>query len=175
MTPPRSVKKVQLLIGRLVALNKFISCIGKCSMPLFRTLKNISNFEWTPKCQKSFEGLKACLLSPRVLSHPWENEDLFLYLGLTNLVVNDMQVREENGFQCLVYYSSKTLHDAKTRYLNVEKVTLTLVIASRKLRSYFQAHQIITLTYQPLWQILHKPDTLEHLVRWTIELWQFGL
>jgi len=75
-----------------------------------------------------------------------------------------MQVREENGVQCLVYYSSKKLQDAKMRYLNVEKVTLTLVTASRKLRSYFQAHQIIILTNQPLRQILHKPDMLEHLV-----------
>jgi hypothetical protein len=41
-----------------------------------------------------------------------------------------------------VYYISKVLHEAKTRYLEVHKLFYPILIASRKLRHYFQAHRI---------------------------------
>jgi hypothetical protein len=36
-----------------------------------------------------------------------------------------------------VYYISKVLHEAKTRYLEVHKLLYAVLIASRKLRHYF--------------------------------------
>ena len=39
-----------------------------------------------------------------------------------------------------VYYVSKTLVDAETRYLPLEKLVLALVHTTRKLPHYFQAH-----------------------------------
>jgi hypothetical protein len=39
------------------------------------------------------------------------------------------------------------LHDVKTRYLKIEKVALSLASATKKLKSYFQAYQVIVLTY----------------------------
>jgi hypothetical protein len=44
--------------------------------------------------------------------------------------------------QCPVYYISEVLHDAKTRYLEVYKLLYAVLIASRKLRHYLQAHRI---------------------------------
>jgi hypothetical protein len=44
--------------------------------------------------------------------------------------------------QHLVYYISEVLHESKTRYLKVHKLLYTVLIASRKLRHYFQAHRI---------------------------------
>ena len=52
MAPPRNVKEVQSLNGKIVALNRFMSrAINKC-LPFFRTLKN--SFEWAAKCQQAF-------------------------------------------------------------------------------------------------------------------------
>jgi hypothetical protein len=36
-----------------------------------------------------------------------------------------------------VYYISKVLHEAKTRYLEVHKLLYAVLIASRKLHHYF--------------------------------------
>jgi hypothetical protein len=44
--------------------------------------------------------------------------------------------------QCPVYFINKVLHEAKTRYLDVHKLHYAVLIASRKLRHYFQAHKI---------------------------------
>jgi hypothetical protein len=45
-----------------------------------------------------------------------------------------------------VYYVSEVLHDAKTRYLEMHKLLYAVLIASRKLRHYFQAHKISMVT-----------------------------
>ncbi|KAL5857461.1 hypothetical protein ACOSQ3_004919 [Xanthoceras sorbifolium] len=44
---PRSVKEVQKLIGRIMALNRFISKSSKRCHLFFDTLRKNKNFEWT--------------------------------------------------------------------------------------------------------------------------------
>ena len=49
MTPPRNIKEVQSLNGKVVALNRFVlRAMDKC-LPFFRTLKK--SFECTAECQ----------------------------------------------------------------------------------------------------------------------------
>jgi hypothetical protein len=57
-------------------------------------------------------------------------------------------VREDEGIQRPVYYFSQTLYNVETRYLKVKKLVFTLVNTSKKLKLYFQAHQVIVLTDQ---------------------------
>ena len=66
MAPPRNVKKVQSLNGKIVALNRFVSRATDKCLPFFCTLKK--SFEWTAECQRAFEKLKAYLSSPSLLS-----------------------------------------------------------------------------------------------------------
>lgn len=54
-------------------------------------------------------------------------------MGVANLIVSEILVRMEEAIQFSIYYSSQTLHDIEMRYLNVEKIALALVSASRKL------------------------------------------
>ena len=49
MAPPRNVKEVQSLNGKIAALNRFVlRAIDKC-LPFFCMLKK--SFEWTTECQ----------------------------------------------------------------------------------------------------------------------------
>ena len=66
MAPPRNVKEVQSLNGKVAALNKFVSRATDKCLPFCRTLKK--SFEWTTECQQVFEDLKAYLSSPLLLS-----------------------------------------------------------------------------------------------------------
>ncbi|XP_074352595.1 uncharacterized protein LOC141691735 [Apium graveolens] len=84
-------------------------------------------------------------------------------------------VREEDGQQSPVYYVSKRLHDAETRYTNMEKLVYALILASRKLRPYFQAHRVEVRTAYPLRQVLHKPESSGRMLKWAVELGQFDL
>ena len=66
MAPPRNVKEVQSLNGKIAALNRFMSRATDKCLPFFRTLKKY--FEWTAECQQAFEKLKDYLSSPPLLS-----------------------------------------------------------------------------------------------------------
>ena len=63
-----------------------------------------------------------------------------------------------HGVQKSIYYVSRALAHAETRYSKIEQTTLALRSTAQKLRPYFQAHPIVILTNQPLHNILHKPD-----------------
>ncbi|XP_021818433.1 uncharacterized protein LOC110760479 [Prunus avium] len=79
------------------------------------------------------------------------------------------------GAQHPVFYTSKALLDAETRYPKMEKLILALVVSARKLRPYYQAHRVIVMTNFPLRSILHSPDASQRLMKWAIELSQYDL
>ena len=81
MEPPRNIKEVQSLTGRVAALNRFVSkAIDKC-LPFFKVLKK--TFEWTDECQKAFQDLKAYLTAAPLLSSSIPGEELYLYLAVS--------------------------------------------------------------------------------------------
>ena len=82
MAPPRNMKEVQSLNGKVAALNRFVSrATNKCP-PFFRMLKR--SFEWTIECQQAFEDLKTYLSSLLLLSSSQPGEELFLYLVVSS-------------------------------------------------------------------------------------------
>ena len=77
-----------------------------------------------------------------------EGEDLFLYLVVPTIAMNATLILEENRVQLLVYYVSQAFQGAKARYPHMEKIVFSLIIASQKLRPYFQANPILVMTNQ---------------------------
>jgi hypothetical protein len=74
-----------------------------------------------------------------------------------------------------VYYISEVLHEAKTKYLEVNKLLYAVLIASRKLRHYFQAHKISVVSSFPLRDVLHNPNATGNIAKWAAELTEFEL
>jgi hypothetical protein len=148
MAPPKTIKEVQSLTGRVAALNRFVSRATDKCLPFFKTLRKA--FTWTDECQKSFEELKTYLTSPPLLSPSKQGEPLSLYLAISPTAVSSTLIREENGVQLPIYYTSKAFQGAKKRYPTMEKLALALVVAAKKLQPYFQAHTTIVLTNHPL-------------------------
>ena len=74
-----------------------------------------------------------------------------------------------------MYYISKRLVDAETRYPEMEKLAIALVIVTRKLRPYFHSHPVRVLTNYPLRQVFQKSDASSRLLKWAIELSQFEI
>ncbi|KAL8108705.1 hypothetical protein AgCh_008657 [Apium graveolens] len=175
MEPPKTVKDVQKLTGRVAALGRFISKSGDKCLSFFKSLKNIKDFVWSEENQKAFEELKKYMGQAPLLAKPVLSEVLFLYLAVSESALSAVLVKEELKVQKPVYYVSKILHGAELNYSTIEKFALALVMASRKLRPYFQAHQIEVLTNQPLRNIIHSPKASGRLIKWAIELGEFDL
>uniref|UniRef100_A0A2N9GP47 Uncharacterized protein n=1 Tax=Fagus sylvatica TaxID=28930 RepID=A0A2N9GP47_FAGSY len=148
MQPPKNIKEVQRLTGRIAALNRFMSRSTDKCLPFFKTLKKA--FEWTDECQQAFEELKKYLTEPPLLSPSKQGEELYLYLAVSPTAVSSALIREE------------------------ERRQLPLT-AARKLRPYFQAHTIVLLTNHPLRKAMSKPDAAGRLIQWSIELSEFDI
>jgi len=69
---PASVKEVQQLTGRMVALSRFVFAGGDKGHPYSLCLRRNSRFVWTAECEEAFLKLKGYLVAPPVLcSHGW--------------------------------------------------------------------------------------------------------
>ena len=144
-------------------------------MPFYDTLKGNKKFEWTEECEKAFQQLKHYLATPPVLAKPLEGERLFLYIAVSVTAVRGVLIREERSEQKPIFYVSKTLLDAETRYPMMEKLALAVVMSARKLRPYFQSHTVIVLTSFPLRTILHSPSQSGRLAKLAIELSEYDI
>ena len=81
------------------------------------------------------------------------------------MAVSTTLVREKEKVQWFIYHISKRLLDAKTKYFELEKLVMALVVLSKKLRPYFHAHSIEVLTNYPLHQVLQNPETSGRLLK----------
>ena len=129
---PSNLKEVQVLIGMLAALNRFISKFSDRCRPFYQLLKKWKGFQWDDECEKAFQDLKEYLVQAPMLSAPEPGEELFMYLSVSEHAVSAVLLRDQ-GVQQVVYYINKTLVDAETRYLPLEKLVLALIHATRKL------------------------------------------
>ena len=74
-----------------------------------------------------------------------------------------------------VFFVSKSLADAETRYIHLEQAALALRVATKKLLPYFQAHPIVVLTNLPLRSTIHKLDLYGRMARWAVELSEYDI
>ena len=84
-------------------------------------------------------------------------------------------IREEAKKQLSVYYVSQVFQGAESNYPRIEKIAFALIVASRKLRQYFQANPILITTNQPIKKSMNRPEVGGRMVQWAIELSQFDI
>ncbi|XP_024013954.1 uncharacterized protein LOC112088034 [Eutrema salsugineum] len=127
------------------------------------------------KSRRAKQELKNYLASPPILAKPVEGEPLFLYIAVSATAVSGVLIREERSEQKPIFYISQILTDAETRYPQIEKVALAVVVSARKLLPYFQSHSIFVLATLPLRSILHSPSQSGRLAKWAIELSEYDI
>ena len=92
------------------------------------------------------------------MSSPELDEILSAYIAVVPYAVSLVLIRVDCGIQRPVYYVSKSLHEVEVRYLPLEKAILAIMLGTRKLPHYFQAHSVVVLTQLPLKAILRSAD-----------------
>jgi hypothetical protein len=162
MEPPSTKKGAQRLAGRLASLNRFISRSAERNMPFFEILKSAEVFQWGPAQQKAFEELKQYLIDLTMLTPPSLGAPLLLYVAASHSAVSAALVQEKLDGQVKkqapVYFVSEVLSPSKKNYTELEKVLYDVLMASIKLRHYFQAYHIIVPSSQPLKDIMRNKE-----------------
>lgn len=74
---------------------------------------------------------KSSLLQPPILSTTKPGEELYLYLVVSYILVNAVLIREEEGAQKPIYFTTRILSDPEIRYFAAEKL-VSVLITTRK-------------------------------------------
>ncbi|KAI5335008.1 hypothetical protein L3X38_025141 [Prunus dulcis] len=160
MERPKTYKDIQSLTGRVATLTRFISKATDKCVPFFKALKGgKQHIVWTAECDQVFQDVKSYMSKTQMLSKPLPGEILLLYLSVSSTDVSSMLIRKPEKVELQIFYISKALQNAELWYPPLEQLGLALVISARRLRPYFQVHEITVLTNQPLRQVLQKPET----------------
>jgi hypothetical protein len=135
MQDPVSMKDVQKLTGRVVALNRFIPRAAKRSLPFFQVLRSSKNFQWSETQKQAFQELKDYLSNMTKLCPLESRLPLLLYVSASNSAVSTVlvQEKEEEGKlkQIPVYFASEALSGSKIFYSELEKIAYAVIITSR--------------------------------------------
>ena len=83
------------MIGKVAALNRFVSRATDKCMPFFKVLKKA--FQWNDECGEALAKLKEYLMKPPLLSPSVMGEKLFLYLAVSNTAISSALIREKGN------------------------------------------------------------------------------
>jgi hypothetical protein len=178
---PTCLKDIQRLTGCVAAVSRFISRLGEKAMPLYKLLKKSGEFTWTKQADSALRELKKVLSSAPILATPEAQAPMQLYMAATNRVVSIVTVVErkeethEYGVQRPVYYVSEVLTLSKQHYPLYQKLAYGVILASRKLRHYFQGHPMTVVSKAPLSTIINNSDTTGRVAKLGIELATFEI
>jgi hypothetical protein len=174
MAPPQFTRDVQRLADRLVALNRFISKSAERSLPFLKTLHGAKDFAWGPEQAAAFESLKQHLFDLATLTSTDPSLPLLLYIAASPCAVNTALFQEKDRWgtsrQCLVYYVSEVLTTSKCNMIELEKISYAVVMASRKLRHYFEASKVRVTLDRGLGELFRNPEASVRIAKWATEL-----
>ncbi|GJU66042.1 reverse transcriptase domain-containing protein [Tanacetum coccineum] len=105
----------------------------------------------------------------------WGPETLYAYLAVSKEVVSSVLLTDRKWKQCPIYYVSRTLNEAERNYALMEKLALSLLHMTRRLRRYFDAHPIKVITDQPIKQILNKTEASRKLAQYVVKLGAYNI
>ncbi|XP_020245255.1 uncharacterized protein LOC109823389 [Asparagus officinalis] len=178
LPPPRNLKELRGLQGRLAYIRMFISNLsGKCQS-FSKLMKKGVFFMWDEACQKAFEEIKQYLSNPPILVAPRLGKPFLIYIRATDHALAGLLAQDdENDHEQAVYYLSRTLSGAEPCYPLIEKECLALVFIVQKMRHYLvgQTIHVISQT-NPIRVFMTQPSVLNwRLARWTLLLSQYDI
>ena len=130
--PPRNVSEVRSFLGLAGYYRRFVKGFSMIATPMTRLLQKDVKFEWSEKCQKSFDQLKALLTKAPVLVQPESGKEFVIY--------SDASL---NGLGCVlmqegkvVAYASRQLKPHEKNYSTHDLELAAIVFALKIWRHY---------------------------------------
>ena len=79
----------------LAALNRFISKFADRCRLFYQLLKKWKGFQWDEECERTFQDLKEYLMRAPMLMAPEPEEDLYMYLLVSEHTVSAMLLKDQ--------------------------------------------------------------------------------
>nr|AAK92670.1 putative gag-pol precursor [Oryza sativa Japonica Group] len=177
MPPPKNLKDLKTLQGKLAYIRRFISNISGRIQPFAKLMKKGAPFEWDAECQSGFDSIKRYLLNLPILAAPVKGRPLILYIATQPVSVGALLAQHnDEGKEVACYYLSRTMVGAERNYSPIEKLCLALIFALKKLRHYMLTHQIqLIATVDPIRYVLSQPLLAGRLGKWALLMMEFDI
>uniref|UniRef100_A0A2N9F7A0 Integrase catalytic domain-containing protein n=1 Tax=Fagus sylvatica TaxID=28930 RepID=A0A2N9F7A0_FAGSY len=177
MKAPTSHKELKSFLGRLSYIRRFIPGLAAVTATFMPLMKKGVPFVWSTACQQAFEKIQLIMTKLPTVCAPVPGRPLRLYLASNSEAIGGLVAQEdEDGTEKPIYYVSRALRDAETRYSGAERACLALIYASQRLRHYFLAHKIQLITKShPIRSLLHRPVLSGRLAQWLLQLSQYEI
>ena len=177
MPAPKTEKEIRGFLGRLQYISRFIARLTDICEPIFRLLRKNQPTVWNDDCQRAFEKIKECLLSPLVLVPPTPGRPLLLYFSVSDIALGCMLAQlDDSGKERAIYYISKRMMEYECKYLMIERLCLALVWATRRLRHCVTEYSILLVSrLDPLRYLFDRPVLTGRLMRWLVLLTEFDI
>jgi hypothetical protein len=175
---PSNKKELQSLIGKINFIRRFISNLSERIQPFtpFLKLKVDLKFIWEEEQQKALDNVKQYLKSSPVLMPPQDNKPFKLYLSANERAIGPALVQEFEGKERVVYFVSRRLLDAETRYQAVERLCLCLYFSCTKLRPYLLIVECTVVCKDDVVKYMLSLPILKGRIRkWILALSEFDL
>ena len=134
-------------------------------------IKSDEEFRWGAGQQRAFDEIKDYLTKPPVLVPPRQDRPFYIYLSVADTSIASVVVQVHDGLERVVFYISRRMLDAETRYPQIEKLCLCLFFTCTKLRPILLSEEII---------VICKSDVIKHMLsapvlRGRLGKWMFAL
>src|SRR5436190_7740424 len=107
MPPPRSLRELRGLQGRLAYIRRFIANLsGKCQ-PFSKLIKKRVSFVWDQQYQEAFDEIKRYLTSPLVLIAPVARKSFLQYArSMDHFLGALLAQHNDEGYEQAICYLS---------------------------------------------------------------------
>lgn len=177
MPPTHDIPSLRSYLGAINYYGKYIREMRKLRQPLDDLLKKESSFQWTDKCQRSFDRFKEVLQSPLFLTHYNPRLEIVVSADASNVGIGArIAHRFPDGTEKAIYHASRKLTPAESRYSQIEKEALGLVYAVTKFHRMIYGRRFILQTdHKPLLAIFGSKRgiplyTANRLQRWALTM-----
>lgn len=171
---PTNSDEVKRFVAFTNYYRKFVPNFANIAQPLNSLCKKNSKFEWNSDCQKSFEKLKECMITPPVLDYPdlTEQNQFLLQTDASNNAIGAI-LSNKNGRP--VAFASRTLNKAEKNYPVIEKELLAIVWSIKYFRPYLYGRKFkIRTDHKPLIYLFNMRDPSSRLMKFRLALEEYN-
>jgi ribonuclease HI len=135
--PPTTASEIQSFLGLVGYYRWFIKDFSKIAKPMTKLLEKNKAFEWTTKCQASFEELRKRLTSAQVLVLPDLTKKFDIYCDASHQGLGCVLMQQGQ----VVCYASRQLRKHEENYPTHDLELAAVVHALKIWRHYLNEHR----------------------------------
>ena len=184
MPPPTTPKEVKQFLGLIGYYRKFVPRFADVARPLTNLTRLDQPFEWSDKCQASFELLKEALIKEPILRFLDPNKPYTLYTDASkyawSCVLTQQYTHDMDNKQIVVNhpitYVSGLFKGSQLNWAALTKEAYAIYMSIKKLTYYLEDAEItLRSDHLPLKRFLQRNTLNTKVNNWAVEISPFKI